>query len=355
MAFQLIYTSSAHLLDSPLSGYGVVARSEQIPASLVSELVELSIYRPATDQAIEGAQFSYTVLENDERTWHVLTATRPAGDDHTRRPCHIAHHIVLPDSEAQVYATPGTGGPPSTPAGILLALELVKFWARHWRREPAIIDDSDFPLPIDCPSVEGQPTWRIFSGNSKNAALLGSDACSRSCLLLVPEGTGSRDILRLLHEGSALAPQLGWGKPFSTHSTVSDLVAGCLGFSTHGSPVHRHSLPGKMPIIEILPSLMADVPVATSTPALSPIPAVPSTKAEEPLQPRKPVLHSAASSPASARRRKRSRTSNLEWCLAGVAILLAAGALALCTDASPANKPLPAEPPTHHVDNPTLP
>lgn len=338
MAFQLIYTSSAHLLDSPLSGYGVVARSEHIPPALVQELVELSAYKPPDDQAIEGAQFSYTPLECAARTWHVLTSARPAGVDHHKRPCHLAHHIVLTDTEAQVYASAGTESPPSTPAGIILALELAGFWKRRWQSSPAIIDDDSFPLPIDCPSAERQPTWHIFTGSPHHAALLSSAPCTRSCLLLVPAGTRSRDILRLLHEGYALSSRRGWGMGFSTHGAEGDLTAGHLAFSTAGSPLHRLVQQGKLPIIDIAPGI---APPTAAAPAAPP----------EHLSPRKPTRHEAEAAPLSgaltARRKARSRKfSRLGWWLAaGAAILLAALAPALCTTHRPAAPAPGAEPP----------
>lgn len=259
MAFQLIYTSAARLLDSPLSGYGVVARSEGVSAALAARLVELSEYKEPAEQGIAGPQYSYHVEECAGRTWHVLTCTRNAGADYSQRSCHLAHHLILSEQEALHLLEEGRligSASAATPAGIMLMLEIRHFWLTRWQQEPTFIPENTTPSLSDCPTTERQPTWLIFSGDSDNARAFASPLYRKGCLAMVPEGTQSRDVLRLLHEGTSLSPALGWGTPFCTYSVESDtLQSGRFLFTTPGSALHRRAIQAGFPTLDIRPGL----------------------------------------------------------------------------------------------------
>lgn len=279
MPYQLIYTSAAQLLDSPLSGYGVVARSEGMPAALVRALVELSEYKEPAEQGILGPQFSYRVEECNGCLYHVFTSVRAAGADYSKRSCHIAHHLVLRTEEMHTLCR---GAMPPTPAGILLSLELRRYWVHRWQKEPEYIDEGAMPPLWESPAVENFPTWLIFTGKGENARALQTPPYQQGCLVLVPEKTQSRDILRLLHESSALSPTLGWGLPFCTYSVEDDALESQRRLcSVAGSALHKRAARTGYPALEIKPGLTLPPPAATpvvtasapTTPLAAPAPA----------------------------------------------------------------------------------
>lgn len=350
MAFQLIYTSSARLLDSPLSGYGVVARSEQMPAALVRCLVDLSAYRQPAEQGITGPQCTYCVEECAGRIWHILTVIREAGVDHNNHNCHLAHHIILSDTEAHVYAEP-TGAPPSTPAGIILALELKRFWVHRWKGEPTIIDDNTFPLPVECPTTEFQPTWHIFSGHPDNARILSREPYAQGCLALVPKGTQSRDVLRLLHEASALAPGYGWGMPFCTYGTEADEPAKhCMLVTTPESALHLHAEQLGFPTVNIRPGMQIEQaePAAATASAESRLSGIPLAQEYRYTETTDPDVFPTPWR-KTARRRRTSPARFLIGAVVGGVALGASAALLMMRGKDTTAPPLPPTPPQTHV------
>ena len=151
MSFQLIHTSSLHLLDSQASGYGTVARSEKLPRALCNKLTALSIYRePRMRPATVGPQFSYHIIDHAGAAWHVLTCTQQAGADYSGRGCHIAHHLVL--EQREITALLESKSRP-TPAGITLALLKNGFWKNQWKGEPGFITDEPMLKAGDLPDA----------------------------------------------------------------------------------------------------------------------------------------------------------------------------------------------------------
>ena len=81
MSFQLIYTSAEHLLDSSVSGYGTVARSEALSKTLRARLSAISVYRePRPAAAPQGPQFSYHLIDHAGTTsrQELITAAEAA-------------------------------------------------------------------------------------------------------------------------------------------------------------------------------------------------------------------------------------------------------------------------------------
>lgn len=286
MPYQLIYTSAARLLDSPLSGYGVVARSENMPAALVRTLVELSEYKEPADQGVLGPQFSYHVEECQNTLYHIFTSVRSAGADYSKRSCHIAHHLALRAEEMHALCQSSL---PPTPAGILLTLELRRYWVHHWRREPEYLGANAMPPLNESPSASNFPTWLIFTGNAENARLFQMPPYHQGSLIIVPQKTQSRDLLRLLHESYTLLPTLGWGVAFSTYSVESDsLESTCRLFTVAGSALCQRALRSGFPMLELKPGLRV-IPQSSPPPQT-----IPRSGMAPRLQPRPPQPRVAA-------------------------------------------------------------
>ena len=376
MPFQLIYTSAARLLDSPLSGYGVVARSEGIPAPLLPRLVELSVYKEPAEQGILGPQFTYCLEECLGQVYHVFTSVRFAGTDYSMRSCHLAHHLILRDDEARALS--GSGSRP-TPAGIILALELRRFWLHRWQGEPELLGTHTIPPLGECPGTENQPTWLIFSGSNANARAFQTPPFHQGCLALVPQRTQARDILRLLHESNALSPTLGWGIPFCTYSVEADNLSSQQRlFSTAQSPLHQRAQRSGFPLLDIRPGLVLPNPQPAPTPKPTPQPQAPQTSAtpEPAATPRagklpaaQPYLYEESSDTDTFEKpiKRRSRKSSSPWKpLVILALLAALGAYAVSQlnnrpGASPtpqeteAVAPKPAKPARQKAEEPPAP
>lgn len=219
MSFQLVYTSSISLLDSPGSGYGTVARTEDIPRRLAQKLENISIYKEPDECRITGTQYSYQIIEYDGAAYHVLSAISPAGADYSGRACHIAHHIAL--SPEEVMAMRGNAMRP-TPAGIILALEQSSFWFREWKEDPRTLSGEPRLSASALPDASRQTTWKQLTGHKSNARAFFTPPYDRDCLCLVPAGTDSKTILLLINESDWLSASRGWGKTFTTHSAASD-------------------------------------------------------------------------------------------------------------------------------------
>lgn len=285
MPYQLIYTSAARLLDSPLSGYGTVARSEKMSPLLVSRLVELSEYKEPAEQGILGPQFSYRIEECGNALYHIFTSVRSAGADYSKRSCHIAHHLILPDEEMHSLCRSAT---PPTPAGILLSLELNRFWVHRWQREPEYLPESSAPSLADMPSADNFPTWLVFTGSADNAQAFQTPPYQQGCLILVPQKTQSRDILRLLHESYSLSPTLGWGLAFCTYGVETDSLESRQRLcSAPGSALHQRAMRMGFPTLEIKPGLTlpqpgAEAPTtpisASAAPVTGAVPAAPAAR-----------------------------------------------------------------------------
>lgn len=262
MPSQLIYTSAARLLDSPLSGYGVVARSEKMPGDLVRLLIELSEFKEPADQGILGPQFSYRVEGCNSGLHHIFTSVRDAGADYSKRSCHIAHHLILTENEMRALCQ---GAHRTTPAGILLSLELRRFWASRWQREPEFLEEGSIPPLWENMLTENAPTWLVFTGKNENALAFCTPPYHQGCLAIVPQKTQSRDILRLLHESCSHAPMLGWGIALCTYSVETDALESSRRlFTTEGSALHQRAQRSSFPTLHIRPGLEISPPMSAA-------------------------------------------------------------------------------------------
>lgn len=254
MSFQLVYTSAPVLLDSPGSGYGTVARSEDIPRRLAQKLENISIYREQAASLITGTQYSYQIIEHEGAAYHVLTAVSLAGADYSGRVCHIAHHIALTPEE--VIAMRNNAMRP-TPAGIILALERSAFWYKQWQGEPRTLSGEPRLSASALPDASRQATWKRLTGHKSNARAFFTPPYDRDCLCLVPEQTDSGTILLLINESDWLAASRGWGKTFTTHAADSDSFSFTRRiFATAASPLVAKAEQSGKAILDISPDLI---------------------------------------------------------------------------------------------------
>jgi hypothetical protein len=124
---ELIYTSASTTFDGP--GYGVVARTRDIPDALQRHMQRLCRYdflgadQPRIDPAPE--MISHTIV-SDGQTWHVLSRTGNAGEDYTFRTVFIAHHVAISDDELGNVS----------PFDLIQSPQLFR---RDWSGEPTIL------------------------------------------------------------------------------------------------------------------------------------------------------------------------------------------------------------------------
>ncbi len=221
MSFQLIYTSAPTLLDPGLSGYGVVARSRDMPRLLSKKLAKLSVFKEEL-KLIPGPQFSYNILDCAGATFHVLSCVQSAGADYSGRECHIAHHLVLTKQEVREFKE-NKARP--TPAGLMLGLYSGEFWATCWNQPPQEIEH-EVELSTDMlPELHLQSMWKELTGHKYNAKTLITPPYEHDCLIIVQPGTRSLDILHLLAESDWLSASRGWGITFTTSGYSQDTFA----------------------------------------------------------------------------------------------------------------------------------
>ncbi len=285
MSFQLIYTSAEHLLDSSVSGYGTVARSESLPKALHARLSAMSVYRESHHKtAPQGPQFSYRLIDHTGTTWHVLTCAQPAGADYSGRGCFIAHHLLLsPDEIRQLLESELR----PTPAGVMLALYHSGFWCCRWSGPPAYLKGEPELTPADLPDAAAQPTWKRLTGHKANARAFFTPPFEKDCLVTVPPGTASLDILRLFHESDWLTRTRGWGVSFTTVADEADSFAETLRMVTlTGSCLIQRAMRTGHPVLTIDSDMELPLPEPTREPPVS-----------EPMQP-----HAAAAQHSSMMR-----------------------------------------------------
>ncbi|MBR1981534.1 MAG: hypothetical protein IKA23_02130 [Akkermansia sp.] len=265
MSLQLIHTSALHLLDSEGSGYGTVARSENMSRQLCQRLTALSTYRePRRGCVADGPQFNYHVETIAGQSWHVLTCTSKAGADYSGRACHISHHLVL--SQDEVLELLDNELRP-TPAGVILSLLNSGYWKFKWEGPPCFISDEPELRPGDLPDASAQPTWKHLTGHKANARAFFTPPYDRDCLITLKKGTAIQDILRLFHESDWLTNTRGWGVSFTTAADDADSFAETLRMVVvPDSPLVQRAHRTGHPVLEITGDMELPVQVIDKQP-----------------------------------------------------------------------------------------
>ena len=98
MTVEMIYTSAPMTLDGP--GYGVVAKSDDLPGPLEKFMRQLNRYDYplSSDNSSPGARpfvYSHALYSRANRSWHVLSRAGYGGLDYTMRDVFLAHHVAV--------------------------------------------------------------------------------------------------------------------------------------------------------------------------------------------------------------------------------------------------------------------
>lgn len=213
MAFQLVYTSAAKLLDAGRSGYGTVARSKSITPLVVSAIERVSQFANQRGLDRHRVIHVHRRITAGSNRFHVLTRIVDAGADYTGRTNHLAHHLVVSQEEAARAAARGV-----TPADVLRQFP----WLGRWDESARFFDASeDVALEDFMPDGKDskRQSWTSVTGNPAHARLLSFDGAPRTGVLIVPEGV---DPLVLLTEAlSEFGPQ-SWSRSFTTSLETTD-------------------------------------------------------------------------------------------------------------------------------------
>lgn len=293
MSFQLIHTSYPHLLDSSASGYGTVARSENLPAYLLNKLTSISVLKdPRGGSCSVGPQYSYRILELSGKAWHVLSCVQPAGADYSGRACHTAHHLILSQQEVTQMLKEESR---PTPAGLCHALADMEFWVRKWQGEPRYLVGEPLFKPEKLPNATVQPTWKKLTGHKSNARAFFTHPYDREVLVTVPPGTAANDVLDLFHESDWLTQTRGWGVTFSTEVDEADSFAETLRMvCVPSSPLVQRAIRTGHPVLHISQEMELSVLPAVQAPVSSPVQPSPPTE-QSPLTSAPRILSRAVS------------------------------------------------------------
>ena len=213
MAFQLVYTSAAKLLDAGRSGYGTVARSKSITPLVVSAIERVSQFANLRGLDRNRVIHVHRRITAGSNRFHILTRIVDAGADYTGRTNHLAHHLVISQEEAARAAARGI-----TPADVLRQFP----WLDRWDGAARFFDaNEDVPLDHFRPDGRnsGSQSWAALTGNPAHARLLSWEAAPRTGVLVIPVAV---DTLHLLAEALAEFGPQSWSRSFTTSLETTD-------------------------------------------------------------------------------------------------------------------------------------
>lgn len=279
MPEQLIYTKSNSIFGSVVqrlcravkSGYGVVGKTRGMSLATEENLLRIASRGIAPEDLNPGARYFYKPDFCDGTTQHIFGCTRGikdgAGD-------YISHFFVLKEEEVQMMWHEGCT---LTPAGVLLVLEEDGFRVQSWQGKARWLEDT-VPAWVNVESklqANQQPTWLQYTGSRETAAILQDPRFREACMLALPVGTPTPDMLRLLHEAVCMRSDLGWGTPLYTHGgpEVTDMKCVML-LGNIGSHMQRRAAMVGLPVLEVTPQL-ASHPAASVPPGNPSIPPMP--------------------------------------------------------------------------------
>lgn len=213
MAYQLVYTSAAKLLDAGRSGFGTVARAKAISPLLVSAIERVSQFANLRGNDRSRVIFVHRRIIAANNRVHVLSRICDSGADYTGRTNHIAHHLVISQEEVARAATRGL-----TPADVLGQFP----WLGSWEGSARFFSASeDVPLeqfqPLGRQSARAQ--WARITGNPAHARILAWEGAPRTGVLMIPRGVNALGLLaEALYEFGAQS----WSRSFTTSLETTD-------------------------------------------------------------------------------------------------------------------------------------
>lgn len=241
---QLVYTSAPRLLEAGKTGFGTVARSRELPASLVAYLERLSSFDRSA--GVSEYQF-YSEYRMGGTRYRIFSRVADCGVDYTRRTNHIAHHLVTAEGDEEE-----TRMAASTPAGVLQAL--AGAFLRTWTGNPTWLQPQELPAVLP---LHGNGSWQQACGQPAYARWL-ANLPKSGCYLTTAKTYSAAQWTELLHEGFLTCPDHGWGVAFTTAkvSTLrsSDFLICCVDAAQTQAGV---TLPGHTMALEIKPGMQA--------------------------------------------------------------------------------------------------
>lgn len=241
---QLVYTSAPRLLEAGKTGFGTVARSRELPASLVAYLERLSSFDRSA--GVSEYQF-YSEYRMGGTRYRIFSRVADCGVDYTRRTNHIAHHLVTAEGDEEE-----TRMAASTPAGVLQAL--AGAFLRTWTGNPTWLQPQELPAVLP---LHGNGSWQQACGQPAYARWL-ANLPKSGCYLTTAKTYSAAQWAELLHEGFLTCPDHGWGVAFTTAkvSTLrsSDFLICCVDAAQTQAGV---TLPGHTMALEIKPGMQA--------------------------------------------------------------------------------------------------
>ncbi len=259
MSYQLIYTVRTQESETTGANATAVVRTRSMSADLERFVAQrtLRIARAVADEPT----FCYTTVPDGGELFHVLVSAR-RGQDGAR----TIHHLVLRDSERCNLLRADDC---ATPAGVALMLELQRFWAKEWRGQPTIMDEAEACFRGTCPSPHMCATWKVLTGHATSAWALQQAPYCDGCVVSLPVGVRTRDMLSLLHESDAQREDRGWGMGFCVPTMELRLPERKERlFCMANSPLKQRAREAETPVLELRPGLTAMPSAETLSPKI---------------------------------------------------------------------------------------
>lgn len=180
--YEWIHTSAPQTLEG--SGYGVVARSRDIPTALEKFLRGRSRYDFLKPDLPESGfpVYAHVLFRDGRNEWHVLSRMLPCGIDYTGREVFIAHHIAIPVEQFAGQSV----------VRWLLRTDLFR---DAWTAPPQLLEPREVPADVRVPLPHGE--WHNSSRGQAKPECLKLFRHSRKppLFLLADSGEGNFHLL----------------------------------------------------------------------------------------------------------------------------------------------------------------
>lgn len=258
MSYQFIYTTSNCEADTDVT---VVVRTQ----GMAPELEQLVVERTRATASRVGREpaFSYCPISYSGERYHLLASVRRGEADQCS-----AHHLILRESECRQLMNSDAF---ATPAGILLMLELQRFWAKDWSGSPVVLAEAEARFPGTCSAPQMCATWQVLTGSSEAAVTLQRPPYTHGCVVTLPTGIRARDMLSLLHESDAQSAERGWGRGMCVPALEVRLPQDAERLlCAVASPLEQLAKEARVPLLNLHPGLSEVQQVVAQVPTKSP-------------------------------------------------------------------------------------
>ena len=180
--YEWIHTSAPQTLEG--SGYGVVARSRDIPAALEKFLRGRSRYDFLKPDLPERGfpVYAHVLFRDGRNEWHVLSRMLPCGIDYTGREVFLAHHIAIPVEQFAGQS-------------VIRWLLRTDLFRDAWTAPPQLLEPREVPADVRVPLPHGE--WHNSSRGQAEPECLKLFRHSRKppLFLLADSGEGNFHLL----------------------------------------------------------------------------------------------------------------------------------------------------------------